>query len=232
MILPTRLLLLPAVALALACDDDDAVGPVRSFAAVRMFDAAAIDTLGMLWGDVDTPRVWTRFRMVSDCIQVPATERQSLRFRQIRATTDAATVDTTLVQGGRYTVIVAGTAAPRSAVLLQDVFTPPDTSTSILVRFINATSTAGDVHATPPNATLGAPIVANLPVIAAGSPPAFITLPRANTQIRLFDPGVTTGTPRANITLSGLPANRVTSVVFLDAGTPAGATAVRIDPCT
>ena len=88
------------------------------------------------------------------------------------------------------------------------------------------------MHATPPNGALGTPTVANLPVIGSGTTPAFITLPKANTQIRLFDPGVTTGTPRANITLTGLPANRVTSVVFLDAGTPAGATAVRIDPCT
>ena len=230
MIRRARLLVAAVAALALACDDEGVVES-RPFAAVRMFDAAAIDTLGLLFGSSETPRVTARFRTVSDCIQVPA-ERQQLRFRQIRATTDVATADTTLVPGGRYTVVVAGTAPPRQAVVLQDVFTPPDTSTSILVRFINATSTAGDVHATAPNGTLGTPTVANLPVIGSGSAPAFITLPKANTQVRLFDPGVTTGTPRANITLTGLPANRVTSVVFLDAGTPAGATAVRIDPCT
>ena len=225
-----RVLLLSTLALTLACDDDNAIAP-RSFALVRMFDAAAVDTLGLLFGTAEFPRVTARFRTTSDCIQVPA-ERQRFRFRQIRATADLATLDTALVAGSRYTIVVAGTAQPRTAVLLQDAFTPPDTSTSILVRFINASSTPGDVHATAPNATPGAPTVANLPVIGTGAAPAFITIPKASTQIRLFDPGITTGTPRANITLTGLPANRVTSVVFLDAGTPAGATAVRVDPCT
>ncbi len=230
MLQSARVLLLCILAVVVACDDENVVES-RPFAAVRMFDAAGVDTLGLLFGSAETPRVTARFRTTSDCIQVPA-ERQNFRFRQIRATTNVATLDTTLVAGGRYTIVVAGTGQPRTAVALQDVFTPPDTSTSILVRFINATSTAGDVHATVPNGAIAAPTVANLPVLGPGTAPAFITLPKANTQIRLFDPGVTTGTPRANITLTGLPANRVTSVVFLDAGTPAGATAVRVDPCT
>lgn len=226
-------LLLPLVAtVVVACDDENAIGP-RPFAAVRMFNAAAIDTLGLLWGDAETPRVTAPFRTASDCIQVPATEPE-LRFRQIRATTDVATVDATLVPGGRYTVIVAGTADPRTAVVLEDLFTPPDTSTSILVRFTNATSTPGDVHATPPNGALSAPTVSALSVIGTGPAPTFVTLPKANTQIRLFDPGVSTGTPRANITLTGLPANRVTSVVFLDLAPAIGQspTAVQIDPCS
>ena len=230
MLSPVRIFLVSIVALSVACDDDHVLEP-RSFAAVRMFDAAGVDTLGLLFGDAETPRVTARFRMVSDCIQIPA-ERHELRFRQIRASTDIATLDTTLAAGGRYTIIVAGTSTPRTAVALHDVFTPPDTSTSILVRFINATSAPGDVHATTPTGALGAPTVANLPIIGTGPAPSFVTLPKANTRIRFFPTGDTTGTPRANITLTGLPANRVTSVVFLDAGTPAGATAVRIDPCT
>lgn len=226
---------LPAVLLAaplLACDDANVVEPTPT-AAVRLINAAAIDTLGMLRNGPSVPVIFARYRIAAtnanDCVNVPAGE-QTLRFRQIRATTDVATANETLEPRRRYTIVVSGTGATRTVTTLLDDFTPPETGTN-LVRFINATATPGDVYANAPGAAVGTPVVANLPVIGSGAPPAFVSLPSASTQIRLFNVGTTTGTPRANFTLT-VPTSRVTNVVFFDPGTPAGATAIRIDSCT
>jgi hypothetical protein len=226
-----RSLVVLLVAALLACDDDaNVVKPIPT-AATILINATGIDTLGMLRPGPSVPIVFARFRTGSPCINIPAGE-QTLRFRQIRATTDVATADETFDVGGRYTIVVSGMGTTRTVATLRDEYTPPDTATSNLVRFINATSTPGDVYANAPGAAVGAPVVSNLAVIGTGDPPAFVTLPRASTQIRLFNVGTATGTPRANFTLTVPAATRVTNVVFLDPGTPAGATAVRADLCT
>jgi hypothetical protein len=49
--------------------------------------------------------------------------------------------------------------------------------------------------------------------------------------VRLFDPQTTVGTPRADIALTGLPTSRLMTVVFTDAGLPAGPTAFMVAPC-
>ena len=223
------LMLLPCATTVIACDDDDRIVEPQPFATVRFFNAAAVDTLGVWRNGINAPFAFNRFRTASDCIAIP-TATQALQFRQIRGTTELAAAQPDFEQGQRYTIVVSGSGQPRTTTVLRDEFTPPDMA-SILVRFINASSTPGDVHATPPGGALGTPIVSALPVLGPSSEPAFVTVPIANTQIRFFDVGVTTGTPRATINLTGLPASRVTSVVFLDAGTPPGATAVRSDVC-
>ena len=223
--------LLPALLLAAAtaCDDDNVVEPGK-FATVRVVNVTGVDTLGLVREGLTVPAVWARFRTTSDCIVVPAGQ-QTLRFRQIRATADLTTIEENLEQGGRYTIVVSGTGATKTTTVLLDEPTAFDTATSNLVRFINATASPGDVYANPPGAAVGTPVVDNLPVFTATTAPTWVTLPRANTQIRLFDDGVTTGTPRATLTLA-VPATRVTTIVFMDAGTPAGATSVRVDRCT
>lgn len=217
-----------------ACDDGQIVRP-QQYATVRVINAAVppVDTLAIFRSGVEgVPVVFARARMASDCIVVPA-GTTTLRFRQIRGATDLATIQYDFTAGERYTIVFSGNAQARQATVLTDVFTPPDTAVSNQVRFINATSTAGNVHATVPNATPGTPVATNLAVIGtSNADPSWLTIPRASTQIRLFNVGTTTGTPRATFNLTVPATTRTTSVVFMDAGTPAGVTALRVDPCT
>jgi len=229
---PLRLPAALLIAALFACSDDATVVEPLPTASVRLINAAAIDTLAAWREGLSVPFIFARYRIAAtntaDCVNVPAGD-QTLRFRQIRATSDVATLDETLVAGTRYTIVISGTGATRTATTLVDEFTLPPAGTN-LVRFINATSAPGDVYANAPGAAVGTPVVANLSVIGTGDPPAFVALPSASTQIRLFNVGTTSGTPRANFTLT-VPGSRVTNVVFFDPGTPAGATAVRIDTC-
>ena len=60
--------------------------------------------------------------------------------------------------------------------------------------------------------------------------PSYVARSVDHTQVRLFDPG-TTVNPRADITLANLPATRAASVVFVNAGAPAGPTSFMVTPC-
>lgn len=212
-----------------ACDDENVVEPVPTAATILINGTTTIDTVAALRPNLGVPFIFARFRTASPCVNVPAGE-QTLRFRQIRGSTDLASANEALVAGNRYTIVVSGSATAPTVTTLTDNVTSPETGTN-RVRFINATSAPGDVYANAPGAAVGTPVVANLPVIGNGAPPEFISLPSTSTQIRLFNVGTTTGTPRANFTLT-VPNSRITNVVFLDPGAPAGATAVRANPCT
>ncbi len=61
--------------------------------------------------------------------------------------------------------------------------------------------------------------------------PSYVHRAIEHTQVRLFNTGTTTGTPRADITLAGIPSDRLATVVFTEAGNPAGPTAFIVTPC-
>jgi hypothetical protein len=69
------------------------------------------------------------------------------------------------------------------------------------------------------------------PLATGNDVPAYVHRSTQHTQVRLFDPGVTDGTPRADFALTGLPTSRLATVVFTEAGTPAGPTAFMVTPC-
>jgi hypothetical protein len=58
--------------------------------------------------------------------------------------------------------------------------------------------------------------------------PSYIAVPATLTRVRLFDDGVTTGTARADLTLTALPTSRLATLVFVDVGAP---TAFIVTPC-
>lgn len=231
-------LVLLAAAVA-ACDDDNIVEPwPHGFATIQVINAAVptVDTVGVYVDDEQLPRTWTRARVApvgGACAAIPEGPH-TLHIKPLRGGADLASVQHTFAAGQRYTVVFHGPQTARTATVLTDTFTPPAAGSN-LVRFINATATAGDVYATAPNATLTgvSPTVPNLaPIGGATADLPWTTIPTTSTQIRLFNVGTTSGTPRANLTLSGLPGNRVTNVIFMNPGTPAGATALRFNPCT
>ena len=240
-LLPVFLALVAAV--AVACDDGDIVEPSSSqgFATLQIVNAVpTVDTIGLHLDGAQFPIQFARARNTSGlapanaCVNFPAGEH-SVAVHRLRQSTALATTEYDFEGGERYTLVFRGPAASPEITVLEDNFTPPDTSQHILVRFINASSTAGDVYATTANATLTGvqPTVAGLaPVSGATADVPWTTIPKANTQVRFFAPGTNTGTPRATLTLTGLPANRVTNVVFFDPPPPAGVTALRFNACT
>ena len=240
-VLPVALTLVAAV--VVACDDGDIVEPSSrdGFATLQIVNAVpTVDTIGLHLDDAQFPIQFARARNTSGlaagnaCVNFPAGEH-SVAVHELRETTELATLEYDFEGDERYTLVFHGPADAPGIVVLEDNFTPPDTSQSILVRFINASSTPGDVYATTAGAALTGvqPTVANLaPVSAATTDIPWTTIPKANTQVRFFAPGTNTGTPRATLTLTGLPANRVTNVVFFDPPPPAGVTALRFNACT
>ena len=227
----TRILLASLLAASLAGCDDDPTTP-HDVAKVRIVNAApgtsAVDV--MLVGTA-TPVATLNFRGVTEtCVEVPAGgAQQGLTFRA--AGTDLATAVFTPLKGERYTVVLTASGATRRAVALSD--NESAVAGDNAIRLVNATAAPGDVYVTPPGAASGPStlVAGNLGVLATSNDvPAYYARPTTDTEVRLFDVGTTTN-PRADITLTALPASRMATVVFTEPGTPAGPTAFVVTPC-
>lgn len=161
---------------------------------------------------------------------------QTINFTSGTSTTNIGSVTYTFLPGQNYTIVYYGT---NNAVVYPETFTAPATG-NMALRFVNATGSAGDVYLTTPTGTIsGTPTVQNL---AAGSVSGFNsssapggvfvnTYPSANTRIRLFNVGATTGTPRADFTIGSMAANRVGTVVLTPAPSGGSATGFLVNSC-
>jgi hypothetical protein len=227
------MLILSSAVLVLACDDDnDPTG--NNTARVQFINAAAGTATTDVMLGTETLASSIGFQTGSStCVEVAAGSHV-LNFTSagnILATTQSFSFEA----GQQYTVVLGGIGATRTTLIVPDAFTTPSAGSNAL-RFINASSTAGDVYVTAPAAALGTAAVAALGANTAtgGSSGlnAYMPFPTTNTQVRFFNTGTTTGTPRADITLANLPSSRVTTVVFTNAATVGGSAVLQINPCT
>jgi hypothetical protein len=214
----------------LACDDDDD-GPTgtQQFTNMRIINAspttasASVAVGGQTLGTV-------AFRAGSaTCVQVPVGS-QTVSFAS--GGSNVATTPAFNFQNAQNaTVVLFGTGTTRTATVFADNFNAAQTGMNQL-RFINAQAAAGDVFVTTPTGTITGTPSASVAIGAAstGGSAGFLSFPTANTRIRLFNTGATTN-PRADFTLGTLPSSRTQTIVFVEAGTPAGATAFAVDPC-
>ncbi|MEJ7810810.1 MAG: hypothetical protein WKG32_10420 [Gemmatimonadaceae bacterium] len=216
----TTLMALGAMTAVAACgDDDDPVQPPQQFAQVRVVNASSTASVGLFAnGTAVTGSTVALAAGSATCVNVPI--GRSLSFRAAGSSTELATIATPLTANTPYTIVYYGNA--QTAVLSDAGFTDPTTGNNGL-RFFNATGTAGDIFVTAPNGTLG---TASVPNLAAGTATpgasAFGTFPTASTQVRVFNVGTTTGTPRVNFTLPALTGNRAATVFLTgNAATPA-----------
>ena len=227
----TRILLASLLAASLAACDDDPTTP-HEVATVRIVNAApGTSSVDVILVGTTTPLATLNFRGVTTtCVEVPAGgAQQGLTFRSAGA--DLATAVFTPLKGERYTVVLTASGATRRAVALSD--NESAVAGNNAIRLINATSAPGDVYATAPGATPAAAnlVAGNLGVFATSNATApYYSRASTDTEVRLFDVGTTTN-PRADITLTALPASRMATVVFTDPGTPAGPTAFVVTPC-
>lgn len=229
-----HLTLAVAVSLLLATgceDDDDGTGPVQTVA-VRVVNASSgtAGTVNVTAGATDVATGLAFRGATTTCVNVPI-GAQTFTFRS--GTTTLATANATLAAGNKYTVILSGTGATPTATVLTDNPTAPATGNAA-IRFVNATATAGDVHATPVGTTTlsAATILTGGANLAAGSATGFLTSPTTNNRFRLTAVN-TPGTTRSDTgaTAVTLPADRITTFVFVPAGTPAGPTFLQVNPC-
>ena len=225
------LVLLLALGVAACDDDDDPTQPNPDPALVRLVNAADVADVDVEIAGVATPLATDLdFRESTQaCVEVPAGNR-TLVFSSTGI--DLATVAFDFEENGRYTAVLVASGATRRAFVASDDETASAGNNAL--RFVNATTTAGDIYVTAPTDDPAAGFRAhgNLgPHATTNSVPAYVHRNTAHTRVRLFDADVSTGTPRADFALTGLPTSRLATVLFVEEGTPAGATAFMVVPC-
>lgn len=227
-----RLAVLVALAVsATACDDDDPVQPDPDPALLRVVNAADVADVQLAIPGTTTPLAQDLdFRdFTQACVEVPAGQ-QTLTFSS--SGIELATTTFAFEENERYTAFLVASGPTRRAVIRPDDEVASTDNNAL--RLINATTTAGDIYVTAPGDTPAPSFLAggNIGPLATGNDaPAYVHRSTQHTQVRLFDPGVTDGTPRADFALTGLPTSRLATVVFTEAGTPAGPTAFMVTPC-
>lgn len=233
--IPRIAVALTALALAAACSSNDkGTNPTTQTAHVRVVNLLSSAANAGLFANGAQVGSNVAFGSAgSTCVDVPV--GRALSFRSSGSSTDLTTAaSTALTANQNYTVVLYGTStSPHMAVLSDAGITAPSAGNNA-IRVFNATATAGDVWITAPSAAMtGSPSVGN--VTPGGTLTTFQSYPIANTQIRLFNTGTTSGTPRVNtsFTSSNLSASRVGNAFLTESNLTGGSTnaSVVAAPC-
>jgi hypothetical protein len=207
-----------ALTMLAACSDDDTTNPTTQTARVRVVNLDQTSANAGLYSNGNLVGSNVGFGAAgANCIDVPV--GQSLSFRAAGATTDLTTnASPGLTAGQNYTVVLYRSGATAQSAILSDNGITAPTADNNGIRFFNATGTAGDIYVTAPNGTIsGTPSSANLAAgTATTGATAFGSYPTANTRLRMFNVGSSTGTPRVNTTFtSGNLSSARTGTAFL-----------------
>jgi hypothetical protein len=155
------------------------------------------------------------------CSTVEKGSDEQIDFFLGGTSTGLGSIKAQIIAQNNYTVVFY---APNTAAVYPDQFTAPGAGLNAL-RFINATGSAGDIYLTDPSVIVvsGSPTIGNLAnnqVSGFNSSSAvggtFVNYPTGQTRVRLFAVGSQVN-PRADFTISQLPANRVGTVVLTPA---------------
>ena len=220
-----------------ACDNDKTTSPPGT-AHVRIVNASSSTTaLNATAGSqsLSSSLNFQNTNAAATCATINE-GTQTINFTSGTSSTNIGSVNYNFQAGQNYTVVYYGS---NNAVVYPETFTAPATGSNAL-RFINATATAGDIFLTTPTGTVsGTPTVSNL---AAGQVSGFnsstapggtfvSTYPTANTRVRMFNVGSTTGTPRADFTIGTMGANRTGTVVLTPAPSGGSTTGFLVNTC-
>ena len=214
------LCILSLIVAAAGCNSEQptSVGPGVEVARVRIVNAApGVPAMEVIRNGVATPLA-TNLNygaFTQACVQLPADIAHTLTFRSGGTALTSATFTPTA--DAKYTAVLSRSGSTYRAMILADATTA--TAGNNALRFLNASSGAGDVYVTAPGGELTAAtrVQGNMGVTATGTDvPAFILAETTRTLVRLYDVNATTGTPRAELTLSGLPTSRLATVILAD----------------
>lgn len=213
-----KLVAVASVALVAACSSD-AFDPNET-AHVRMVNASASNTISATneGRTVASGLTFQNGNGPASCATVEHGGDEDVTFNNSSTGAGLGVIKYNFVAKNNYTVVFY---APNTISIYPETFTSPPAANNA-IRFINATSTAGDIYLTQPaDPIVGTPTIANLgsnQVSGFNSSTApggtFVNYPVSNIRVRLFNVGQQIGTPRADFTISGLPASRVGTVIL------------------
>lgn len=228
--------LIIATSLLAACGSDKTTSPTTT-ANVRIVNASSSTTALNATSGTSALSGGLNFQntnAATTCTKLNSGS-QTINFTSGSSSSNIGSVTYNFLPGQNYTVVYYGT---NNVVVYPETFTAPSTGNAAL-RFVNATASAGDLFLTTPTGTVsGTPTVQNF---AAGSISGFNSTsapggtfgvyPVANTRVRLFNVGQTTGTPRADFTIGSMAANRVGTVVLTPAPSGGTTTGFLVNSC-
>ncbi len=220
---------LALLALAVACSDDDTDLTSANAAIVQFVNASTIASVTTSGGSTVGANLGPQ-QASSTCMLVsPGT--QSLGFSSGGAT--IGTMSSMNLQAGqRYTVVLAGTTTANSTLVFPENFTT-QSSGNYGVRFINATTQAGDIYVTTPAGAITGTANASLAAGAASGGSTgtngFQAYPTASNRVRFFASG-NTSTALGDFTIANPSSTTATTVVFTNTAT-GGVTAFSIPQC-
>ena len=196
----SRLAVITALVALGACGNDDTASPTAQTAKVRVVNLLPTAPSAGLYADGRQVGSNVAFGSASaTCMDFPV--GQAISFGNAGDPYSIARTGSTFAAAGNYTMVLYARSGSPVIWVFNDANVTAPTAGNNSLRVVNATDSAGDVWITPPNAALsGTPSLANVPT--EGTLPTFQSYPTADTQIRLFNPGTTTGTPRVNTTFS------------------------------
>jgi hypothetical protein len=209
--------------LTVACDDSTGLSDNQA-ANVRIVNASpAVGDLDVLVnGNVQTNASDVAFRNASrQCVRVDADDPQ-LTFQQTAGTVSIPTQTFAFDNGGRNTVIVAGTSTANLRVLtISDPLTPDLDADEARIRVVNGrATTAMNVTVTPWDATPGTPQTISATTNPATAATSWVEVPAGQpVAVRLT---TTTGT---QIDVLNLFPNAGQELIVVVAETPTGQTA-------
>lgn len=231
-----RLCLLSLLVAATACNSklpQEIEVPTANPARLRIVNAApGIQNVEVVRNGVATPiaQNLNYGAFTQSCVSLPANVAHTLTFRSGGADLAAGTF--TPDAGVKYSAYLTGSGTTRRVVIAPDATTA--TTGNNGVRLINASSGAGDVYVTTPagDPVLASRVFGNMGVTALGNPALdYYATETTRTRVRLYDVDATTGTPRADLTLSGLPASRLVTVVLADLASAGPSASFLTFPC-
>jgi hypothetical protein len=213
------------------CDDDDndILGPNNS-AVVQFVNASSAGTLTTSSNGTTLGTAVGSQAGSTSCTFVSPGSR-TLTFSQNGSTT--STLNTNFVAGQRYTVVLQGTGANTSSYVIPENYTT-QTAGNYGLRVINATGSAGDVYVTSATGALGTTPTASLASGAATGGTTgtngFMSTSTANTRLRFFGSGSTTGA-LTDFTITNPSLTNGNTVVLANTAT-GGVTAFQLGQCS
>jgi len=159
------------------------------------------------------------------CIGIPP-GTQSLDFA-VNNQPIAGTGAYNFEEGRLYTVLLQGSGSSRTVVVMPDNFTSPGAG-NYSVKFVNASSLAGNIFVTTQTGSVGA--TPTLSLASGNAVNAYMTFPTANNRVRFFGTA-SAATPLLDFTVSNPSSTIGTTIVFADNGT-GGVVVFALLPCT
>lgn len=183
-------LLLAAMTLTTACDDDDNTGP-ESEARVRVVhaspDAPSVDVL------LDDDEVLSDVPYLADSDYLAASAGDhNLKVNAAGTATTVIDADVTLADGTDYTVIASGLVAEITPIVLVDDNSTPEAGNA-RVRAVHGAPSAPavDIYVTAPGADIEA-VVPVLTGVAFGDVADYLEVPAGDYQVRVTPAGTKT----------------------------------------